>query len=47
MKYVISELVKKDRVDCLVPKTEDVQVVANEPKVNLKKIKDKQAQWVK
>ena len=46
MKFVISELAKKDRVDLPgLPKTEDVQVVAkNEPKVNLKKIMDKQGQ---
>jgi putative heme-binding domain-containing protein len=46
LKYVISELAIKDRVDLPgLPKTEDVQVVArNEPKVNLKKIMDKQGQ---
>ena len=46
MKYVISELAGKDRVDLPgLPKTKDVQVVAkNEPKVNLKKIMDKQGQ---
>ena len=46
MKFVISELAGKDRVDLPgLPKTEDVQVVAkNEPKVNLKKIMDKQGQ---
>ena len=46
MKFVISALAKKDRVDLPgLPKTEDVQVIArNEPKVNLKKIMDKQGQ---
>jgi hypothetical protein len=46
LKFVISELARKDRVDLPgLPKTEDVQVVArNEPKVNLKKIMDKQGQ---
>jgi putative heme-binding domain-containing protein len=46
IKFVISELAGKDRVDLPgLPKTEDVQVVArNEPKVNLKKIMDKQGQ---
>ncbi len=46
MKFVISALAKKDRVDLHgLPKTEDVQVIArNEPKVNLKKIMDKQGQ---
>jgi putative heme-binding domain-containing protein len=46
LRYVISELATKDRVDLPgLPKTVDVQVVAkNEPKVNLKKIMDKQGQ---
>ena len=46
LRYVISELAKKDRVELPgLPKIEESQVVArNEPKVNLKKIMDKQGQ---
>ena len=46
LRYVISELAKKDRVELPgLPKIEESQGVArNEPKVNLKKIMDKQGQ---
>jgi putative heme-binding domain-containing protein len=46
LRYVISELAKKDRVELQgLLKIEESQVVArNEPKVNLKKIMDKQGQ---
>ena len=46
LRYVISELAKKDRVELPgLPKIEESQVVArNEPKLNLKKIMDKQGQ---
>jgi putative heme-binding domain-containing protein len=46
LRYVISELATKDRVDLPgLPKSQEVKtVVKNEPKVNLKKIMDKQGQ---